>query len=137
MSILTLKKYDSIRDEDHFGGWIRKAARLEALNALRKKERTPKPLGDVVLDMLDAEWNAADAEPVSQRLEALRVCLERLTPRARHIVELRYTEGLNCAEVAEQLGRPLNTIYVALSRIHRTLAECIRRRTSEEGGNHV
>jgi hypothetical protein len=31
------------------------------------------------------------------------------------------------------LGKPVNTVYVALSRIHRTLADCVTRRLTRIG----
>ena len=67
VSILTLKKCESIGDVGQFGGWVRAAARLESLSALRKRGRGPRPLGDAVLDLLDAAWDAAGADGESLR----------------------------------------------------------------------
>ena len=38
-------------------------------------------------------------------------------------------------KVAEVLGRKVETVYKALSRIHSTLGECVRRRIREEAPN--
>lgn len=131
VSILTLRKCDAIRDRQHFGGWVRSAARLEAMNVLRRHNRSPRPMGDAVLDLLDSAWNAADAAVPSDQLELLRTCMERLTARARHLLHLRYTEGLKGQALAEFLGQPSNTVYVALSRIHQQLGKCVEQGLAE------
>ena len=56
----------------------------------------------------------------------------RLTPNNREIVRLRYFEGRAGAQVAEAMGRKLETVYQALARIHRTLADCVRQRLANE-----
>jgi RNA polymerase sigma-70 factor, ECF subfamily len=132
ISILTLKKCDAIRDSNHFGGWVRSAARLEAMNVLRKRNRSPRPLGNSVLDLLDSAWDAAEANVPSDQLESLRACMKKLTDRARHILHLRYAEGIKGEALAEVLQQPPNTVYVALSRIHQRLAKCIEQRASEQ-----
>lgn len=58
--------------------------------------------------------------------DALKACLERLSPYSRRLIELRYAQGISGPQLAEAVGRKLNTIYVALTRTHRTLAECVR-----------
>ena len=103
-------------------GWNRSTA-------LRKRGRGPRPLGDAVLDLLDAAWDAAGAawKILSDQLESLRDCMKKLTDRARHILHLRYAEGIKGEALAEALQQPPNTVYVALSRIHQRLAKCIER----------
>ncbi len=135
VSLLVLKKSDLVEDAAAFPGWLRKAARFEALNAIRKEGRGPEPLDEVVLDSLEAHWKAQDAAtPVS--VGVLRDCVQKLTPRARRLVELRYGENVSGLKLAEKFSQPLNTVYVALSRIHRALGECVRRRLVGEGAGH-
>jgi RNA polymerase sigma-70 factor (ECF subfamily) len=131
VSIVLLNKHDTIPDQGCFGGWMRTAARLEAMNLLRKSGRCPRPMGDAILDLLDAAWNAADAELPSGQMESLRACVKKLTDRAKHILHLRYGQGIKGTALAEQLQQPPNTVYVALSRIHQRLAKCIEERNEE------
>ncbi len=137
VSILALAKYESIRDEKHFGGWIRRTARLESLAMLRKRGTLPQPLSDAALDLLDATWDEVEQSGRADQIEALRICLEELTPRSQRIVRLRYGQGMKGAELAEVFQRPLNTIYVAVYRIHRALADCIRKRMALGGTSDV
>jgi DNA-directed RNA polymerase specialized sigma24 family protein len=62
--------------------------------------------------------------------------MSRLTLRAQQIVTLRYVQGLNGAQVAETLGRKVHTVYVALTRIHGRLRECVQSRIAGEEGQH-
>ena len=67
------------------------------------------------------------------RGEALERCLRELRERDRQIILLYYAEAKRTAgDVAEQLNRPVNTIYKALARIRRTLHECIEQRLAAD-----
>ncbi len=122
LAILVMNKHDEIDDDTRFAGWIRVAARFEALSQLRQRKRTT--LSDHAIAQLTETWPEAN-DPGEDRLATLRRCLEHLTPTGRKLVELRYDRGLSCAELAHELGRPLNTIYVGLTRVHRALATCM------------
>jgi RNA polymerase sigma-70 factor (ECF subfamily) len=127
VALLVVRKREAIPSAEAFPGWARRAARFEALAALRKRSRAPKPMGEEVLDVLDEQWSA-DETPDEERARALRGCLEKLSPKSRELVRARYAEGVDGKALAHRLGKPANTIYVALSRIHRKLAECVRAR---------
>lgn len=129
-SLIVLKKIGELEDESQFPAWFRKIARFEALNALRKQRNAPQPLDEAVLDALEGPWNAADEGSASE--DALRQCVEKLTPNSRRLVELRYRDGIGGRKLAQTLSQPVNTVYVALSRVHRTLAECVKMRMRAE-----
>lgn len=135
VSLVVLKKGVALQDEQAFPAWARQIARLEALTALRKRKQAPQLLDQTVLEMLDQHWRASDREPSAAR-QALSECVQRLSPPARRLIELRYVDNLRGPEVAEKLARPLNTVYVALSRTYRFLSGCIRRRLECEGAAH-
>jgi RNA polymerase sigma-70 factor (ECF subfamily) len=130
VSILALKKCESIEDEQHLAGWLRQTARLESLNLLRKRGRAPRLLGESVLDLLDAAWDKGDMP--SDSLDALRSCVEKLTDDSQNVLRLRYAEGIKGLELARVLDQPPNTVYVRLSRIHRTLEKCIGKKLADQ-----
>lgn len=123
VTLIALKKRADLADPDGFAPWVRKIARLEAMNALRRRTRAPQALDDAVLDVLDRHWTAADDGPAH---DALRRCLQRLPPKSRHLLTLRYRDDLSGQPLADRLTQPLNTVYVTLARIHRALSDCIR-----------
>jgi RNA polymerase sigma-70 factor (ECF subfamily) len=127
VAVLALRKREEINDQRHFLAWMRLTSRHRALKVLEQR-RHQVLLDESLLDLLDEQWVEHDERPSADLTEALRLCLERLTPRARNLIRLRYAEGISGERLAAGVDRSLNAVYVSLSRIHRSLGECIRRR---------
>jgi RNA polymerase sigma-70 factor, ECF subfamily len=136
VALLAVRKRDEIRDGQHFLAWMRLAARHHALKVLHRQQRQLF-LDEILLDHLDEQWAELDPSSDSDLMEALRHCVERLSPHARDIIKLRYADGISGLRLAEVVDRSLNTVYVALSRIHRSLGDCIRQRLASQGGRYV
>jgi RNA polymerase sigma-70 factor, ECF subfamily len=114
---------------DHARAWIRVTARNLALNESRRKQRRAGMLSDEVLELLEPTWRAeGDGPSHGERLAALRSCCEQLSDAGKRLIDLRYHQNLDGEGIAEALGRPLNTVYVGLSRVYRRLAGCIETR---------
>jgi RNA polymerase sigma-70 factor (ECF subfamily) len=124
VSVVVVGKCEAAGGEAGFLTWVRRVARYEALNAVRKRAAEPVTLDADVLDLIDAEWDRRDARP-ADALDALEACLDRLTPRARRAVEARYAHGRSGAELAAELGCGVGSVYVTLSRIYARLRECM------------
>ena len=104
--------------------WAFITARREGLDWLRRHQRETVGLEDGVLDLLDRDWQSA-ATVSSVRGEALVECLEALPAAARQLLRLRYDEGRSCEEVAARIGLGLDAVYQRLSRLHRSLHQCV------------
>jgi RNA polymerase sigma factor (sigma-70 family) len=128
VSILALNKRSEIRDEHHFLRWIRAAAKLTALNAVRKARVRELTLDDQVLDVLDQSWARADDDSEAAVAAALEECMKGLSPAAQNIIRERFEAGRSVIEVAKVTGRQVDSLYVAISRIYRSLSDCISRR---------
>jgi RNA polymerase sigma-70 factor (ECF subfamily) len=144
VSIVVMEKFPDVQDHDGFRPWARTIARFQALKAVNKRRANPVILSGEVIDRLDQAWDLHDSEdPRTSTVAALERCIAKLTPRAQELVNLRYHQDLSGQHIAERLRKPLNTIYVAISRIHRTLAECVRAElgrgnsTDLSGARHV
>lgn len=134
VSIVVMEKFPDVQDQDGFRPWSRTIARFQALKAVNKRRANPVVLAGEVIDRLDEAWGLHDREdPRASSVAALERCIAKLTPRAQELVKLRYHEDLSGQHIAERLRKPLNTIYVAISRIHRTLAECVRGELARSG----
>jgi RNA polymerase sigma-70 factor (ECF subfamily) len=133
LCVLALQKRAELVKISHLESWLRVAARQLAMNAMRKASNQNLQLGDKVLDLMDRHWDALDATSSSAMPEMLEQCVQRLAPSARNIINARYVEGLACGEVAARLGRSVESLYVALSRIHKKLAQCIQRNIALTG----
>jgi RNA polymerase sigma-70 factor (ECF subfamily) len=132
VAIVVLDKAGAVANDDGFPAWARRVARLESLTALRQRKRAPELLDQSMLDLLEDHWSAGDAGPAAAR-KALRECVEGLSPYARRLIQMRYVEELSGQDVAQRLNRSPNTVYVALSRTYRQLADCVERRLAREG----
>jgi RNA polymerase sigma-70 factor, ECF subfamily len=118
----------------HLLNWARLAGRHRAIDVLRLRDGKVVGLSEEMLAALDPVWPEGEEAQGSEALDALRKCLARLNPNNREIVRLRYFEGRPGAQVAEALGRKLETIYQALARIHKALADCVRHRLATDPG---
>jgi Sigma-70, region 4 len=77
---------------------------------------------------LPEDWDLADEaypyEPLEDD-EALEDLFADLPEGSRHVLELRYREGLEIDEIAERLGMKTNAVHQALHRGHSKLRERI------------
>jgi RNA polymerase sigma-70 factor (ECF subfamily) len=62
---------------------------------------------------------------LESRRRFLPGCLERLSKADRELAARCFTRDSSIKAVAEQMNRPVNTLYKAVSRIRRVLKECI------------
>jgi RNA polymerase sigma-70 factor (ECF subfamily) len=84
-----------------------------------------------LLSKLAADWPDRASGPLQ---ESLTRCIDRLTPNNRELLRLRYFETRSCVDVAEILGRKVESVYQALARIHKTLGDCVRSHLGQETG---
>lgn len=137
VSMASVRKAHDITDEAHLLKWLRRAARLEALRHRRDCKTIPHTLDTNVIDALESHWDQADNVAASDSADALRHCLEQLSPYARQLINLRYTENLTGEQIAKRVDRKLHTVYIAMSRTRSQLADCVRNKldANESGGD--
>jgi RNA polymerase sigma-70 factor (ECF subfamily) len=112
----------------NFVAWARSIARLKVLEHYRAQKGAPLLFDpDTLEELLNSAEEVEDSW--AERREALARCLQQLAPRAREIVELRYSaEYLSPRTIAARLSWSVNAVHVALSRARKFLQECTRRR---------
>lgn len=110
-----------------FEPWARGVARNVALANLRKHQRATVVLDETVLEALggafDAGGGEADLEGKKQRL---RACIAKLPERSRELVQWRYFDDVSYTDIAQRTRRTISALYMAFSRIHVALAECVK-----------
>lgn len=126
VAVLAIEKHAEMREPEHLLAWSRNAIRLKALESRRRQGRQPAILSSGTLELLEQDWRRSHADDAGDVVDALQHCVERLAPNARRLVTLRYVEGLASGAIAEKLQRNVDTVYKAISRAHRALAECVR-----------
>jgi RNA polymerase sigma-70 factor (ECF subfamily) len=99
----------------------------------RQRRRVGPQLSDAVVDLLSCDA-VERVDLLESRRDALRGCLQKLSEADQCLVQHCYGDSRQSIKAAaEQLGRPVNTVYKALIRIRRLLYECIERTLAAEG----
>jgi RNA polymerase sigma-70 factor (ECF subfamily) len=118
--VRALTRLDQYRPGEPFGAWLFGIARNRSIDLLRRR----RPEVD-----LDAAPGAARASGSVEALalgrlerERLRLALDRLSPRDRALLVLRYWEDQPVEAIAEALGMTEGAAKVALLRARRALA---------------
>lgn len=96
--------------------WVLRVAQRKAIDGWRKRHRE---------GAIDDESTRASVPDVVQRLW-VRWGLERLTPEDRMLVILRHRDNLSVDEIAVAVGKPTNTVAVALKRARRRLRNLLK-----------
>ena len=120
-------KYDHSRP---FAPWARGVARRVALTNLRKAGRLVATLDDEVIELLSAELDVRGGESLFEKYkDRLNQCLSKLSENARRLVIARYFDDRTYDELAATEKRSNGALYVAFTRIHQSLARCLKRHT--------
>jgi RNA polymerase sigma-70 factor, ECF subfamily len=133
---------DSPATPDNPLAWLLTIARRRWIDRLRHREVHQRR--ELPLDALDEALSATFAEPdpdldLSMETEAaaLRICLGHLAPQARRMIDLHYWQDCDAESIAQTLSWQENAVRVALSKIRRTLAECVQRTLRRGKDSHA
>jgi RNA polymerase sigma-70 factor (ECF subfamily) len=122
--LTVVQRSSDFRPDGNFLAWVRGIARNKVLEFYRRQRIQALPFDDELLGLLAEAAEGRESQLERQR-DALSRCLERLAPRAREIVDLRYAEQpLSPPEIAERLSWTTNAVHVALARARAFLREC-------------
>ena len=128
--LVVSKRADDFVIGTDFPAWARAIARLKTLEHLRERQRDRRMLSTEALSALEASAPSLD-EWQTQR-EALHGCLELLSPGQRRLAGMAYGEGLSPAQIATRKEQAPNVIHVMLSKLRRTLRDCVLRKLGVE-----
>ena len=133
----------SYRPSGALGAWVRQVATNVAIDAYRRRRRTPLLLSDEEIPEAPVPEAWQPDAIAERREEAARVreLLDRLPPELSEPLILRDLMDCDYPEIAEQLAIPLGTVKSRIHRARQTLARARRAlgrdgsiRTSGGGG---
>ena len=130
--VVVWRKREEFQMGSNFFAWVASIARYEALAYAKRQGRGELLFDEDLLAQL-AEQAVVRAEGASDRLDALRHCLESLSSRHRELIEQRYAAGGSVKALAEHAGRSVNSVSVMLHSLRQRLLECIEHRLAGEG----
>ena len=131
--VVLWREYETFQLGTNFVKWVSVIAHNQVHRFRRQERRVGQQLSDATVSLL-AEDAVERVDLLESRRDALRNCLDKLPENDRQLVRHCYGDSRTTFKtVAQDLGRPVNTVYKALNRIRRALYQCIERTLSVEG----
>jgi RNA polymerase sigma-70 factor (ECF subfamily) len=129
--VRALTQLDQFDPAHSFAGWLYRIATNKALDFLRRRKiefRVFTYEDDMPIEGV-ADGSVPGDEVVAQRLkwETVETCMDKLDPRYRAVLFLRYKDGLAYKEIAEALDMPMGTVKVLLHRGRHELKRLVRK----------
>ncbi len=126
------KNLHKFKKDYTFSTWLFRIATNNTIDFIRKKKLKTMSLNttlsddggnSVTIDVEDDDNNPQDEFIKSQRIEMVRVFVDKLPAKYRKLVELRYFQELSYDEIAQELDKPLGTVKAQLHRSRELLFE--------------
>jgi RNA polymerase sigma factor (sigma-70 family) len=115
-----------------FSTWLFRIATNNTIDFIRKKKLKTMSLNttlsddggnSVTIDVEDDDKNPQDEYIRTQRIEMVRIFVDKLPAKYRKLVQLRYFDELSYEEIAQELDKPLGTVKAQLHRSRELLYE--------------
>ncbi len=115
-----------------FSTWLFRIATNNTIDFIRKKKLKTMSLNNTLtddggnavnIDIEDDDNNPQDEYIRTQRIEMVRIFVDKLPAKYRKLVKLRYFDELSYEEIAQELDKPLGTVKAQLHRSRELLYE--------------
>jgi len=130
-SLVICEKFDSFKEGTDFVAWACQIAYWRVRYSRQKFARSKVVFNQDILDAV-AQTSGMMVEELDCRHEALAICLQKLHPRDRELVLVRYEPGCGVKEAARQCGRSMDAAYKALNRLRKLLHDCVTHQLATE-----
>lgn len=126
------KNLHKFKKDFTFSTWLFRIATNNTIDFIRKKKLKTMSLNttlsddggnSVTIDVEDDDNNPQDEFIKSQRIEMVRIFVDKLPAKYRKLVQLRYFDELSYEEIAQELEKPLGTVKAQLHRSRELLYE--------------
>lgn len=128
----TWRKADYFEGRSAVSTWLMSIAHNKAVSLIRK--RSEDQLDDAVaVQIADHDDTPEVASQKRSKAEAMRSCMEQLSPDHREIIDLVYYHDKSVSEAAEILEIPENTVKTRMFYARKKLAEFMREAGVDRG----
>ncbi|MEN2281960.1 sigma-70 family RNA polymerase sigma factor [Algoriphagus sp. SE2] len=126
------KNLDRFKKDYTFSTWLFRIATNNTIDFIRKKKLKTMSLNNTLtddggnsvnIDVEDDDNNPQDEYIRTQRIEMVRIFVDKLPAKYRKLVQLRYFDELSYEEIAQELEKPLGTVKAQLHRSRELLYE--------------
>jgi RNA polymerase sigma-70 factor (ECF subfamily) len=130
--VVLWRKFEEFRPDSNFFQWAARIAYFKVLSFRKQQKRSFLMGSDAFVELIAEQMNAR-TDHLVERERLLAGCIAKLRESDRDVINRRYSPGGSAKGVADQLQRPVKSIYAALGRIRRALLECVERALVAEG----
>lgn len=116
----------SFRGLSKVSTWVFSMANRKVIDVYRRDKRLV--FGDEMPERIDESPDGEACVLASERSEAVRHCLQTLSPNHRAVISLTFGEDLNYAEVAEIVGIPEGTVKSRVFHAKQLMLRCLSAR---------
>ncbi len=129
------KNLHKFKKDFTFSTWLFRIATNNTIDFIRKKRLDTMSLdtsykddnGNAVsIDVQDKNLNPQEEAIKSQKIELVRLFVNKLPAKYQRLVKLRYFDELSYDEIAKELGTPLGTVKAQLHRARELLYDLVK-----------
>lgn len=129
------KRLDQYTPNFAFSTWLFKIASNNCIDFIRKKKKNTFSIdrtfeddegGELSMDLRSEFLDPEEKIIKKQKLKLMHDVVEKLKPRYRVLVEMRYFEEMSYEEIAQKLELPLGTVKAQLFRAREFLANILK-----------
>ncbi len=132
VSMAAIRSAAKLRDESGFLPWAREIARRRVLEFYRTSKRLIPVDPELAGRLAETAAELDVSEDASERVQALRSCLESLPMESRRLIAMRYTDKKEPVEnLAKTVGRSVQATYAILKRSRILLHDCINKKMNQ------
>lgn len=124
-STLLWEKFDQFEPGTNFVAWGCRIAYFRVLNYRKAQRQQTHAFSEAFYQAVESEI-ASQSDDLDAELRALAECYNKLGPKERDLIDRRYSSEATVKQMANNLGRPLSTVYRMLDRVHGLLLDCIQ-----------
>jgi RNA polymerase sigma-70 factor (ECF subfamily) len=132
------RRLDDFREGANFGSWLRGIARNKVLERQRQANHRSILIDSRVIEGMDDVFAMFDPGPAAEEpwrerlLRIMGICLGKLPPPMRDVMDCVYRQGLTLREAAENLKSTPAALAQRVCRARELIRECVQRQRAED-----
>jgi RNA polymerase sigma-70 factor (ECF subfamily) len=129
------KSLSRFKKDYTFSTWLFRIATNNAIDFIRKKKLETLSLDSsfkddsgesISIEVEDNTPNPMEEAIKSQKIELIRIFVDKLPPKYQRLVKLRYFDELSYEEIARELEAPLGTVKAQLHRARELMYDLVK-----------
>jgi RNA polymerase sigma-70 factor (ECF subfamily) len=125
VALTVARRFDEYDGTRPFVAWVLWLAKSKIIDHYRTQGRQRILFSETLLDQTAARLVARQAADHAGAV-ALEKCLDKLPPKSRRLLDLRYVEDTSMEAIAQAIESTAGSVRVMLYRIRNLLADCVK-----------